>query len=600
MKKSCKKLTLRRVVNMSTGLLLVFVMLFNFSSCGSEPDEHPLPGTVTALEEKLAAENKEPGSTKANLYYDNTMSMYGYLNAGEQSNYVVLCDDVIDIVKGYNSFSLNALVPDANKILHWSEVGSAAFNAFRKKDFYTFSGTSHFGSFDRANGEFGPLQILFSEASAVNFDELNIFVTDLAEQELNNKDLAEAINDIVLEKDGYSVALYCIESNFKGFASVPVPSVVDDGEVEMFSYDNYDGERPFYLLVVGPTIEVVSLSNEIDSKLEEADMEEGDDYYYLSVLSKRGLQYSSLSTAEAEAFDNLYALDDSSEYDEYADIVTWENSNLNFNMELSSYDLMFPDSDHALPGLYYNYNTERGSLDNSTTGLGVVRFAIPLSQLANGEEAANTTYTVDKDSIKLYGLTTVEEEVTDEYGDVVETTENQVWEEIDAHKLLETSAPYMDVPTVEVLQKGAKIERVTDYATNQDLKDMEYPKDKLTLYTVENESGELIVTVKFNELAALSETYSTISLDFDIVASRTVTDESMPDWVKAMNIPDTRVPNFEAPEETLEFYEKTFGLSDFYNYLVGRMSSASERKNYEAQMTRVVTDAVITVSLDQY
>ena len=45
-------------------------------------------------------------------------------------------------------------------------------------------------------------------------------------------------------------------------------------------------------------------------------------------------------------------------------------------------------------------------------------------------------------------------------------------------------------------------------------------------------------------------------------------------------------------------YSKTVGLNDFYTYLIGRMSSKVERDKYEVKMSRVITDVVITVALD--
>ena len=152
---------------------------------------------------------------KANLYFDNTQSMYGYINAA--SNFAVACGDLIDTVKGYANYSMNALVRKDNGFLGWGDVD---ISNFRSKDFYTFNK----GSFNNAAGEYGPLGLLFKNAnSPVNFDELNVFITDLAEQQLNNKELAQRINEVLTENDNRSAALYYINSNFSGLASVPVP-----------------------------------------------------------------------------------------------------------------------------------------------------------------------------------------------------------------------------------------------------------------------------------------------------------------------------------------------------------------------------------------
>ena len=588
---------MRRFLKIMAAAIMCLLMVGNLNDCGCKGRvTEPVSEEVIALENTIKKAELPANSVKANLYFDNTQSMYGYINAA--SNFAVACGDLIETVKGYANYSMNALVRKDNGFLGW---GNVDISNFRSKDFYTFNK----GSFNNAAGEYGPLGLLFKNAnSPVNFDELNVFITDLAEQQLNNKELAQRINEVLTENDNRSAALYYINSNFSGLASVPVPSSVVSGQVRMTD-ENYTGTRPFYCLIVGPTSEVVNICNVLNDSLKGSGLQSGRDFDYLTVLSKRGLQYTPISkmdgdnavlNVDAEPLDNVCAEGKRSDYDEYPS-VTHENSNFNFNVELckSDDDSMYYDADHMLPGLYYKYTTDsgRGSLEKSTYGIATMNFAIKLSDLANGEPANNTEYSIPKESLKVSGLKLEEYEVTDEYGDSDGTEEAFVWEDIPMKDLLESSEPYMDMPTCQLLENGKTLDRVRDFASNDTLREIEeYPKDALNLYTVNNKSGALIVRVNFKEMNKLAKMYSKLTISFKVMGKRPY-EENTPGWIGNLNLADNVVPT-----AANGLYSKTVGLNDFYTYLVGRMSSKVERDKYEVKMSRVITDVVITVALD--
>lgn len=588
---------MRRFLKIMAAAIMCLLMVGNLNDCGCKGRvTEPVSEEVIALENTIKKAELPANSVKANLYFDNTQSMYGYINAA--SNFAVACGDLIETVKGYANYSMNALVRKDNGFLGW---GNVDISNFRSKDFYTFNK----GSFNNAAGEYGPLGLLFKNAnSPVNFDELNVFITDLAEQQLNNKELAQRINEVLTENDNRSAALYYINSNFSGLASVSVPSSVVSGQVRMTD-ENYTGTRPFYCLIVGPTSEVVNICNVLNDSLKGSGLQSGRDFDYLTVLSKRGLQYTPISkmdgdnavlNVDAEPFDNVCAEGKRSDYDEYPS-VTHENSNFNFNVELckSDDDSMYYDADHMLPGLYYKYTTDsgRGSLEKSTYGIATMNFAIKLSDLANGEPANNTEYSIPKESLKVSGLKLEEYEVTDEYGDSDGTEEAFVWEDIPMKDLLESSEPYMDMPTCQLLENGKTLDRVRDFASNDTLREIEeYPKDALNLYTVNNKSGALIVRVNFKEMNKLAKMYSKLTISFKVMGKRPY-EENTPGWIGNLNLADNVVPT-----AANGLYSKTVGLNDFYTYLVGRMSSKVERDKYEVKMSRVITDVVITVALD--
>ncbi|MBR2868405.1 MAG: hypothetical protein IKB88_04990 [Clostridia bacterium] len=592
--------------------VLAFVVAISvlFTGCPPPPgitphqSEKDLISAINALSEKA-------GSTKANLYFDNTMSMYGYVCESVtpntplvKSNFTIVCNALADVIKGYNSFALYSLDGEPvdgseTEYLKWTDTDPFEFSKFISKDFYTFDNTSHKGSFNRDKGETGPLQMLFnSKESPVNFDELNVFVTDLAEQDLNNKLLAERISDIVLDREDHSVALFCVKSNFMGYASVPASGITDRGHVEMINNDNFVGERPFYCVIVGPTIEVVALCDSLTNTFKDSGLAENRDFFSAKVLSKRGLQYSPITNAESLVFDNIYIDEENSDHDygEYPGF-TYSNSNLNFNVEKVHYEDIYGPVSEKYYGLYYQFNPDDlGSLDNSTKGKAVINFALPLSSLSDGTAAENVKYTLTRDMIKVYGWKQVEVSSTDEHG-IEESETLWQWVEISNHDLFDSNDKYMELPVCELLNNGDSLERATDFATNEELRseDNEYPREKLKFYTVDNENGALRVRLEFNNLDKLVEdndfTYLTVA--FNIDATKTL-DTNIPDWINEFNLMDSEVPS----PDNANIYQKTAGLLSFYKFLIGERSSSSERAEFEKQMTKNVSDVVVAVKLE--
>ncbi len=592
----------KSIVRCLLSVLLVFSVLVSLSGCNlGGKVELTLPQTVIDLEKKIEENSVAVGTTKANLYFDNTQSMYGYIcnNIESSSMFTISCRDLADVIKGYNDYTINALFPNDKNILKWESIDAYRFNGFTEKDFYTYKGI-----FNEKNGEYGPLQTLLdSNTTPVNFDELNVFITDLAEQELNNKRLAEKINDIVLEKENHSVALYCITSMYSGKASVPISGVTEDGKADMLT-QKYEGERPFYCLIVGPTIEVVSLCDEFDETLKSSGLAEGSDFNSVRILSKRGLKYSPMTKGsfEVDVFDNLY-VDYQNEYNDYEmfpESLNFANTNLNFNTKAINYDEMFKDIKKEYPGQCYWLNTDLSSLDKTTFGKASLNFILPLSNLSDGT-AANMNEISYKladaeGQFKVYGYTETEKTTTDEYGDEITETV-WVWEEIPYYELFEKTDPYMNLPECNPLPKGSQLYRINGYdiankELNDILRDEEYPVKNIGLYTVENESGVLQFKLSFNNITELEEKYKAISIAFHVDASRQI-DENVPQWILDYNLPDTETAN-----SSLAF-QKTAGLEIFYRFLIGKMSSSQERKEFESHMTKTVTDVVVNVLLDQ-
>lgn len=106
---------MRRFLKIMAAAIMCLLMVVNLVGCGSGADSEPVSEEVIALENTIKKAELPANSVKANLYFDNTQSMYGYINAA--SNFAVACGDLIETVKGYANYSMNALVRKDNGFL---------------------------------------------------------------------------------------------------------------------------------------------------------------------------------------------------------------------------------------------------------------------------------------------------------------------------------------------------------------------------------------------------------------------------------------------------------------------------------------------------
>ncbi len=572
--------------------MLSIVLLLSLTGCLASQSAPSVPASITELKEKL--EGIEPsfsGTEKVNLYFDNTKSMHGFVCAGsgKSSTFSIVLEETINMMEAYENSNIKVLkLNKTSNLLYWDNndkkiITPVEFkNGFRQKDFYTY-----YGEFDNSNGDYGPLQMLFKDDSIVNFDELNIFITDLAEQELNNAELAKKINDIVQSREDQSVALYRISSNFSGYVAVPIPMDTNSGGMmRMLDNSNFNSKRSFYCLIIGPTIEVVGLCKDMDNCLESLGLIKGSDYDYLSVLSHRGLTYSSIENAEAKAFDNLYLSGDKFDIYQSDYGITKDISNLNYNMELLDHsDLIFDSTGEKLPGLYYKYNTAKGEGYEDVYDFANISFMLPLSDLSNGQTANSNEieYEIDMESFSVKGAK------------LNDNSEYQ-WEEISESKLLESSSPYMEIPLYKVYKKGSTI-CLTDDKNAKDCIFEEHSEKDMNVYTVDNESGALLVKLSFNKMQDLKKEYDYIVIEFDITGLRNVSGNAMPTWISKYSLPLSSVPaDYGKPDKNPEFFTKTIGLENFYNLLVGEVTP-SIKISYEKTMKAVISDVLITVDL---
>lgn len=92
---------MRRFLKIMAAAIMCLLMVVNLVGCGSGVrcgpgvDSEPVSEEVIALENTIKKAELPANSVKANLYFDNTQSMYGYINAA--SNFAVACGDLMTI-----------------------------------------------------------------------------------------------------------------------------------------------------------------------------------------------------------------------------------------------------------------------------------------------------------------------------------------------------------------------------------------------------------------------------------------------------------------------------------------------------------------------
>lgn len=565
-------------------LILCFTMMFT----GCCPEELSIPKYITDLAESLIVD--ESKLKTVNVYIDNTQSMYGFVNEGKgKSNYVIAIDKLSDIVRGYNRFGFNVLKPDKDNYLQWKTLNSEYdIKDFTKKSFYTFSGFFK----DRSQG---PLQTLFNNKSTVDFDNLNIFITDMAEQNLRNKDLADTINNIVLSRPDYSVLLLCVKSQFSGFASVPVFGSIENGATKLLSTKqgaDYTGVRPFYCLAIGQTSEILHLSEMLSRSLTDSGLRENSDFYKTEIISGRGLQKTSPYDVVSADFEKPDIYEIAS--------VTPENTCVNFNMDIISNEEFFTDVNNTIPGICYEYNTD-DSQDKTSFNKAKINFLLPLSDLTNGKPADETMYFLETESVgsneimlcDVYGWEEKITTVTNEDGEEEELSE-WIWTKNESHDWFKSTNPFVRVD-LYYIKDGTQLLSLNDYDTNPDHKEFEFPKELLPVTTVNNKSGAILFEVSFDKINEID--YDCISLDFKLFASRKQDGQNIPQWINDFDLGDAGSPNFDNPLQSKKYFEKTPGLVSFYKYLINVRSSVQAKDEYEGFMTKKVSEIPVTIKL---
>lgn len=247
-----------------------------------EEDDEPssvmrLPSWVYERKESSTT-TAEDERTGVNFYYDNTRSMYPFVcnEAGKSSNQVT--GALVGVMKAMRVLLQQDTTDNrvytlqeggtGDDTLRWREFNGELHDHFGTKDFYTFK-----GELPKENGtKQGPLSQLYFNGG-LDPKDVNIVLTDLAEQGVNNTALASAINNNILAMDGCAAAVIAFQCDFNGEAIVP-----DPGKVSQTLKGNIYGQRPLYLIITGPAKETSAAYKVLCDALKEF-LKEGKDYF---------------------------------------------------------------------------------------------------------------------------------------------------------------------------------------------------------------------------------------------------------------------------------------------------------------------------------
>lgn len=231
----------------------------------NEINNIPYPNYAEVLDdtdEIHVTEEKNEAVIPAKIYFDNTGSMEGFTrdeNGARRPDdrYVKMMRCLRDMgrIQTIENYVLD------EKQQEWISYGGSLYEDFVKDGF-------HIGWYTKQ----GPLSKLYFE-DRIDENYVNIVLTDLAEQNMNNTQLAEKIQKLCDEK-GCEADLYAFKFLFYGDTQVPNP-----GSVSGMLNERVEGEKPYYIIMTGPKNYMDKYRKEFKDLLFSAGLEEGEDYF---------------------------------------------------------------------------------------------------------------------------------------------------------------------------------------------------------------------------------------------------------------------------------------------------------------------------------
>lgn len=232
-----------------------------------------LPDWVTErLHGTEGQEGDSPASETMHIdtYYDNTASMYGYglmsSETGEDgfamAHLITALREVNSMWNGNESYEVSNFILESGEdgTLRWVEKNENYVWTHYKGDkegFYT-GRAGNLGSLPMRDDEkAGPMAMLLYDTrnsngttieAKLDTDAINVMMTDLEEQGLNNVAFFNAIHNQILSKGGYAVCILAVKCRFRGETYRPNPHELSS-EVLTKMVDN---SRPLYLVMTGP------------------------------------------------------------------------------------------------------------------------------------------------------------------------------------------------------------------------------------------------------------------------------------------------------------------------------------------------------------
>lgn len=251
-----------------------------------------IPSWVSSRIELQAQDSvpfEEEGRLAIHTYYDNTQSMWGYGQmAGEAGcdgfRFFHLMTALRDTNKAWNihrdyAAVSHILAVDGGSELLWrekseDEIWTKYNNVSEYKEFYTGYNSA---TLPRVSGEaIGPLSLMFY-GKDFPFDpkQINVIITDLAEQNQGSVSLATNLYSKVLSQGGYAICIFAMHCRYKGITYRSDENLQD----QMVGTSVDSDTMPLYMILSGPDEQLGSYVIDILNGLKSQGEEVGQQYW---------------------------------------------------------------------------------------------------------------------------------------------------------------------------------------------------------------------------------------------------------------------------------------------------------------------------------
>lgn len=191
---------------------------------------------------------KPPVASKIDIYIENVQALTGYTAKAGRTEYqdsVQSAFTAASAMFGANAISAHTLAEESGE-LQWQQEQDGKFrNALVAPDFYQ----------DHALPEVGPLEQLFRGGqSPFQKEGLTAIVSNLSEPGFELSPLYQGIENYFDAFDHSAAAVVGFVSRFDGDVYIPTNGYSMEGST--FRVENFSGNLPAYIIVVGPEISV--------------------------------------------------------------------------------------------------------------------------------------------------------------------------------------------------------------------------------------------------------------------------------------------------------------------------------------------------------
>ena len=422
----------------------------------------------------------------------------------------------------------------------------------------------------------GPLQLLFpngvgqSVDSLVDLNKLNVFITDLAEQNKQNGVLANNILAALNESPALSAGLFALRSKYIGVASIANSGAIEEdrGGSGMLHHSFAEPTLlPFYIILLGPTNELLKFAADLrENKLRNQSIENE----FQAFINGGGMQigtWKAQNTQNAGRVGQEYSLATAKEPG-----INVRNCNANFQIVATS--AFFPEqTNDIITSLYY-------AIDPISTKINQARLNLycPLPGLldASGKldasgrpKSVETVYSPEIDAVSgvRYWVADGESGYAWQFTVPGKDSDKVEWvtaSDIEGDRRLLTLDTY-------AWSAGERIPLLGD-ATSQAEEDAKKLLEEINVFTAPEPAGALQISLRLNDLSALrarsSNGYIAVRVPIEAEVRQL---GKTPDWVDNWTCP----PGL--PSSDVRRFTQTLGLNDFFDTINGKLGLAQTR-----------------------